>query len=65
MRFVGDDSEAFAFGGGEFPHGFQREWERLNRANDNLLIAGKCLGQFSAFAAVIAFDGGVQVGELA
>ncbi|EXI77156.1 MAG: hypothetical protein AW10_03972 [Candidatus Accumulibacter appositus] len=40
MSFVGDHREALAFGGGQFAHGLDREGEGLDRADDNLLVAG-------------------------
>ena len=40
MRFVGDHREALAFGGGQFAHGLDREGKGLDRADDNLLVAG-------------------------
>ena len=57
VRLVGDHREAFALGGGQFAHGFEGEGEGLDRADDDLLVAGERLGQFAALAAVLARDG--------
>ena len=63
VRLVGDHGEALALRGGQLAHGFQREGERLDRADDDLLVAGKRLGQLAALAAVVALDRGDHAGR--
>ncbi len=62
MGFVGDDGEAFAFGGGELAHSVEGEGERLNGADDDLLGAREGLGELGALAAVLSGDGGDDAG---
>ena len=56
MRLIGNHGEAFTTRRCQFPHGLDRKRKRLNRADDNLLIAGQRFGKFGTLAADIAFN---------
>ena len=57
MRFVGDDREPLALRRGLFVDRFEREGERLDRANDDLLALRQRGGELTALAAAVALDG--------
>ncbi|MDP2823093.1 MAG: hypothetical protein Q8O52_10520 [Sulfuritalea sp.] len=58
VRLVGDHREAFALGGGQLGHGFEGKGKGLDGADHDFLVAGKCLGQLAALAAVLVGDRG-------
>ena len=62
VRLVGDDGEALALRGRQLAHRFQRKGEGLDRADDDLLVAGQRLRQFAALAAAFALDRGDHAG---
>ena len=56
MRLVGDHREALALRRGQLAHRFEREGERLDRADDDLLAAGSAVGSSPLLLRALALD---------